>query len=114
MVLLSPSPDFDSSIDHITLWCLARLTNNPNICIILLLNEKQEEKMEIDMTPKQRVLERHPKAYCGDHGRQIFVYQEPAKAQPRGRMQAAVTLGSGTSYRHAWADAAVRMMEGRT
>jgi len=61
------------------------------------------------MTPKERVIKKHPRAYCAAYGVQVFVYKEPMTAQPRGKEQAAIALGSGTSYRHAWADASRRM-----
>lgn len=62
------------------------------------------------MTPKQRVVARHPKAYSVRYdGGTVCVYEKPAKAVPRGLMPHVVVLGVGGSTRDAWLDAAKRL-----
>lgn len=62
------------------------------------------------MTPKQKVLERYPKAYAARFkDLDWFVYQRPLTAAPRGQFACAVSLGFGATSRGAWADAARRM-----
>ena len=59
---------------------------------------------------KRQVKARHPRAYSVSYGAgSWFVYQQPAKAVPRGQMAQVVTLGQGETAAKAWADAARRM-----
>lgn len=68
------------------------------------------ESLDMRASPKQRVVAAYPLAYSVSYGNGSWmVYQQPAKAVPRGQMAQVVTLGQGETASKAWADAAMRL-----
>lgn len=58
------------------------------------------------MTNKQIVLARFPKAHCYTAGTAVVILKEKLVVKPRGEEQGGSIIGTGSTFKRAWANAA--------